>query len=195
MTIYLASNNAHKRDEFARLFPGHAIRMPGDDGCAFEFAEDGSTFLENAMGKAYALFRTVHAPVIADDSGLCVAALGGAPGLISARYGAQNGRNLDAAERNAFLLERLKGVDDRAAYFVCCLVLAVEDARCYTVQETVHGIIADAPRGRGGFGYDPLFIVPGIGKTIAELPDHEKDRISHRGRASRRMRALMESLE
>ncbi len=194
MDILLASNNAHKRDEFVRLFPGHGIRMPGERGISFDCEEDGGSFLENALIKARALFRIAGVPVMADDSGLCVAALGGQPGLLSNRFGAVNGKNLEAPERNAYLLERMGTAKDRSAYFVCCLVLILDETRFFTAQETVHGLISDAPRGKGGFGYDPLFIIPGTGKTIAELPDGEKDRISHRGRASRRILSVLESL-
>jgi XTP/dITP diphosphohydrolase len=194
MEIYLASNNTHKRDEFVRLFPGHRILLPAESGLEFDFEENGKSFWENAMGKAHALFRLVHAPVLADDSGLCVAALGGQPGVVSHRFGARNGKNLEAGERNAYLLSRMKGVEDRAAYFLCSLVLLLEGVRFFAVQETVNGIITEAPRGANGFGYDPVFLVPETGKTIAELSDAEKDRLSHRGRASRRMLSLMQTL-
>ena len=100
--------------------------------------------------------------MLADDSGLCVRALGGEPGVTSNRFGAgPDGRILDTPKRNALLLQKLGGATDRAAYFVCCLVLVQDEARFIAVQETVHGIITDAPRGTNGFGYDPLFLVPG----------------------------------
>jgi XTP/dITP diphosphohydrolase len=194
MDIYLATNNAHKRDEFVRLFPGHRIRIPADEGLPFDFEEKGESFWENAMGKAYALFPLTRAPVLADDSGLCVAALGGQPGVISHRFGAENGKNLEPSARNSYLLSCMEGAVDRAAYFVCSLILLLEGVRFFAVQETVNGLITEAPRGRNGFGYDPVFLIPETGKTIAELPDKEKDRLSHRGRASRRMLSLMETL-
>lgn len=99
---------------------------------------------------------------------------------------------LDAPRRNAYLLDRMEGLQDRSAYFVCCLVIVVEEDRFLIVQETVDGQIVESPRGANGFGYDPLFLVPDRGKTIAELPDEEKDQISHRGRAARHIRALVE---
>ncbi len=191
MDILLASNHAHKRDEFSRLLPGHTVRMAGEAGVSFSFEENGATFLENAMGKAAELYAASHAPVIADDSGLCVDALGGEPGLYSSRYGSAGGGILSAPERNAFLLSRMEGIEDRRAHFVCCLVLYLGEDRFCVAQETVHGTITRAPRGTHGFGYDPLFLVPGTGSTIAELPDGEKDRLSHRGRAARRILVLL----
>jgi XTP/dITP diphosphohydrolase len=192
MELLLASNNRHKLAEFTRLFPGHAVRMPGEAGIDFEFPENGKDFLENALGKARALFSLARSPVIADDSGLCVHALGGGPGIYSSRYGAVGGSNLEAAQRNAYLLSRMGGAKDRRAYFVCCLVLIMEEARFFIAQETVHGLITEAPRGTNGFGYDPLFFVPGTRKTIAELPDTDKDRLSHRGKAARRIASMLE---
>jgi len=191
--LLLASNNEHKRQEFVRLFPGVRILSPADVGVRFEFEEDGETFLVNAFGKADALHRAAGRPVIADDSGLCVKALGGEPGIYSNRYGAGAGGALLAApQRNAYLLDRMKGLTDRSAWFVCCLVLLLEESRFFVAQETVHGSIAEAPRGQNGFGYDPLFLVPGTGRTMAELPDEEKDAVSHRGRAARRILGIMD---
>jgi XTP/dITP diphosphohydrolase len=196
MELLLASNNDHKHREYCRLFPGRRVLTPDDIGIDFAFAEDGETFLENAFGKAMALFHAAKRPVIADDSGLCVRALGGEPGVLSSRYGAGVGGALLApAERNAYLLDRMEGISDRAAYFACCLVLFLEENRYLVAQETVHGTVAEAPRGFNGFGYDPLFVLPGSHLTMAELPDEEKDAVSHRGRAARRMRAFMDAEE
>jgi XTP/dITP diphosphohydrolase len=190
----LASNNEHKRQEFVRLLPGARILTPAEVGIQFDFDEDGETFLANAFGKAMGLFHAAQRPVIADDSGLCVRALGGEPGIFSARYGSGAGGALLAApQRNAYLLDRMEGLTDRAAWFVCCLVLVLDESRFVVAQETVHGAIAEAPRGENGFGYDPLFLVPGTEKTMAELADEEKDAVSHRGRAARRILAAMGS--
>ncbi len=190
--LLLASNNEHKCRECARLFRGVTILMPRDVGIDFDFPEDGDTFFANAHGKAAALQRRAGRPVIADDSGLCVAALGGEPGIFSARYGsAPDSAPLDAAQRNEYLLQRLAGVTERGAYFVCCLVLVLTDARFLAAQETVTGVIAHSPRGAHGFGYDPLFILPGLGMTMAELSEEDKNRLSHRGRAARRIMALL----
>ena len=188
--LVLASNNGYKHAEFVRLFPNHTIRRPADLGIDFVFPEDGESFLENAFGKAVALYHSAKRPIIADDSGLCVAALGGEPGVYSSRYGAGvDGALLDSSKRNAYLLDRMEGIEDRGAFFVCCMVLLVEESRFFIAQETVHGTIAESPRGDKGFGYDPLFLLPDRGMTIAELPDEEKDAISHRGRAARRILA------
>jgi XTP/dITP diphosphohydrolase len=191
--LLLASNNEHKSREFARLFRGVTIVMPRDIGIDFDFPEDGESFLANARGKAAALYLLARRPVIADDSGLCVASLGGEPGIFSARYGSAPGSApLEAPRRNEFLLRKMSGITERAAHFVCCLVLALSEDRFLVVQETVPGLLTTAPRGANGFGYDPLFLLPELGKTMAELSDADKDRLSHRGRAARRIRALME---
>jgi XTP/dITP diphosphohydrolase len=194
--LLLATNNSHKRLEFVRLFPGWTILTPRDVGVAFDFEENGETFLANALGKAMELHGKARRPVMADDSGLCVDALGGAPGIHSSRYGAgPGGALLDAPRRNAYLLDRMRGITDRGAFFVCCLVLVLDGTRYLAAQETVHGAITEEPRGAQGFGYDPLFLLPARGRTIAELPDAEKDAVSHRGRAARRVLAALEAAE
>lgn len=192
--LLLASNNDHKYAEFVRLFPGVRIVRPRDIGLAFDASEDGASFLENALGKARALRGIAQRPVLGDDSGLCVEALGGEPGVRSSRYGWDGTNRLETAERNALLLARLAGVADRRASFVCCLVLAIDAERFVAVQETVHGEIALAPRGANGFGYDPLFLLSERGLTIAELPDAEKDLVSHRGRAARLLAAVVNGM-
>lgn len=192
--LLLASNNDHKAAEYVRLFPGMRILRPRDVGVDFDVAEDGASFLDNALGKARALHDVARRAVIGDDSGLCVIALGGEPGVHSSRYGWDGERKLETPERNALLLSRLAGVEDRRAFFVCCLVLVLDAERFVAVQETVHGRIAEAPRGANGFGYDPLFLLPDRGLTIAELPDDEKDLVSHRGRAARRLRPMLDGM-
>ncbi len=190
MEIFLASNNGHKLAEMTRLFAGAGVRvrLPREAGVSFDFEETGASYLENAWGKALALHRLLDRPVLADDSGLCVEALGGEPGILSARYGSGSlTEKLSNPERIAFLLGRMKGQADRRAHFVCCMVLALGGDRFLVAQETVHGLLAEAPRGSGGFGYDPIFHLPELGRTLAELTDEEKDRISHRGRAARRL--------
>ena len=191
--LLLATNNEHKRQEFLRLFPGMTILVPRDVGLAFDFEENGDSFLSNAQGKALALYAVARRPVIADDSGLCVAALGGEPGIYSARYGSARGAApLSAPQRNAYLLERMRGTSDRSAYFVCCLAVILGEDRFVAVQETVNGTIVDAPRGMNGFGYDPLFFLPPQGVTMAELSEADKDSVSHRGRAACRILTLLQ---
>ena len=194
--LLIASNNEHKTREFARLFPGVRIFMPREVGIEFDWPEDGDTFFANAHGKAAALHRLAGRPVIADDSGLCVDSLGGEPGILSARYGSPpGGAVLDATRRNTYLLSRMTGVTARGAFFVCCLVLLMETDRFVAAQETVPGVIAESPRGGHGFGYDPVFFLAEMGKTMAELSDVDKDRISHRGRAARRILAFLKESE
>lgn len=190
--LVLATNNEHKFAEFSRLLPGVRLLLPRDIGIRFDFQENGSTFFENARGKAVALFRQTGRPVLADDSGLCVRALGGGPGILSNRYGAlPDGRSLETGKRNEYLLKKLAGASDRAAFFVCCLVLQSNEDRFVVVQETVHGTITEEPRGKNGFGYDPVFLLPRLGRTLAELPDEQKDGVSHRGRAARKLAASL----
>jgi XTP/dITP diphosphohydrolase len=200
MTIWFASGNAHKRQELEAIFPGHIIKIPNDEGLAFDPEENGSAFFENSLLKARALYRLLRdrdfsGPVIADDSGLCVDALDGRPGIYSARYGsigrygsggqdgAESGKKLDAAERNALLLEELGDNPNRKARFVCAMVLLWSEDRFYAVQETMEGELTRVQRGSSGFGYDPILLIPEKGCTVAELSGEEKSRLSHRGKA------------
>ena len=193
MEILLASNNLHKQKEFNRLFPRHTLIIPGELGIDFKVSEDGLSFLDNALLKARALFTNTGRPVLADDSGLCVTALGGQPGIYSARYGEEAGKDpLSDKERNRLLLKQIEGQQEREAFFVCCLVLILAEYRLYIVQETLTGVIASQPRGTGGFGYDPVFFLPELGKTVAELSGEEKNSLSHRGRAARRLQCILE---
>ncbi len=190
--LVLASNNQHKALEFSRLFAGFRILLPAEVGIDFYYEETGHSFLENSMGKARHLFNQIHRPVIADDSGLCVSALNGEPGLHSARYGSTDGRTkLTPIQRIDYLLARMAQHENRESYFVCCMVLMVTAERFFVSQETVHGELTLSPLGEGGFGYDPIFYLPGHGKTMAQMEDREKDLISHRGRAAKRLLKLI----
>jgi len=190
--LVVATNNAHKVRELTRLFPGVRLRSPSDLGVDFEFKESGSSYLDNALGKARHLYAQVRRPVLADDSGLEVPALGGEPGIYSSRYGSlPGGPKLTDAERCGVLLAKAGPLANRACFFVCCLVLVLEQSRFLAAQEVFCGELARAPRGSGGFGYDPIVFIPERGRTVAELSDREKDRLSHRGRAARRLRALL----
>jgi XTP/dITP diphosphohydrolase len=197
MELFVATGNAHKIVELGPALPGHVLRLPEEAGIlGFEVEEDGSTYLENAVKKAKALFSLVGAPAIADDSGLSVRAMGGAPGVLSARFGSRDGQaKLDAQERNVLLLEHMELVEDRACAFVCCLVLILSEERVFAVQETCPGELLRSPRGSGGFGYDPIVFLPELGKSVAELSVEEKNRLSHRGRACARMAALLAEIE
>jgi len=194
MEIVLATGNHHKKREIAEILAGHTILVPADLGIAFEYDETGSTYLENSVGKGFALHHQVHRPVLADDSGISVPALGGAPGVFSARYGSEIRNDLDDVDRYKLLLDNMEGVADRSAFYVCCMVLICEEYRFFVAQETMHGQIADGPQGSGGFGYDPIFYLPEYRKTVAELDASEKHRISHRGRAGRRIVEILEAI-
>lgn len=182
--IMLASGNEHKRRELQAIL-GVPIGIPKDRGLDFDPEEDGSSFLENALIKARALHELTGEAVIADDSGICVDALGGAPGIHSARYGYAEGLASNDAERNALLLSRMEGQSDRKARFVCCMVLLLSHERFFVAQETFEGEIAPAASGGAGFGYDPLLHLPAHGCTVAELAEDEKNRLSHRAKAAR----------
>ena len=192
MQLVLASNNPHKVDEVRRILQGITVRTPAELGVRFSYEETGSSYDRNALGKARHLYRLLGVPTLADDSGLAVAALGGAPGVRSARF-APPGAQLDDAGRCAYLLSLLGGAGDRSAAFICCLALILDRHRLLLVQEAVAGEISETARGEHGFGYDPVFLLPHLGgRTMAELSAVEKDRISHRGRALRRARAVLE---
>lgn len=175
--------------------PDHGLQGPKALGLSFDFAENGSSFLENALGKAMALYELTGMPVLADDSGLCVDALDGRPGIYSARYGSgPDGVELPSDQRNQLLLAEMRGQENRACRFVCCLVVVLSPWRVFTVQESCEGILLEEGVGGGGFGYDPVVFLPELGKTVAQLDMESKNRVSHRGRALARMKALLDSL-
>ncbi|MCK5736897.1 MAG: RdgB/HAM1 family non-canonical purine NTP pyrophosphatase [Spirochaetaceae bacterium] len=199
MELLLATGNPHKKEELSRILHPHSILIPSDLGIKFHADETGTTYLENALIKARTLAESANGrPVLADDSGLSVPALGGAPGVYSARYGSEeSGIELEAPERNQLLLRNMVDIKggDRAAFFVCCMALILDEYRIFTAQETFGGMIAEEPFGEGGFGYDPIFHLPGRNCSVAEMTAEEKDRISHRGRAGLRIKAILDSLE
>jgi XTP/dITP diphosphohydrolase len=197
MEILVASFNTHKIEELKPLFASHRLLSPADLGYAeMEIEEDGSSYFENALIKAKVLHALTGMPTLADDSGLSVATLGGAPGIHSSRYGSKDGRQkLSTAERNALLLAEMEGVKDRVCAFYCCLVFIYGHDRFLSVQETCPGILTETPRGDGGFGYDPLVFLPELGKTVAELEPEVKNMVSHRGRAARTMNILLQSFD
>lgn len=194
MKLYFASGNDHKKTEMSRLLGGFELTLPKEEGISFDPDENGSTFIDNAVIKAKALYDIVHAPVLADDSGLCVDALGGKPGIHTARYGEEEaGRKLSAEEKYMLLLKNMEGITDRRAEFVCAICLYLSPTRIYVIQETSEGSIAQKPsNGSGGFGYDPVFYNNEAGRIVAELPEGEKDLYSHRGKAARIMKTLIE---
>ncbi|MEI8096451.1 MAG: non-canonical purine NTP pyrophosphatase [Spirochaetales bacterium] len=196
--ILLATNNGHKKGELELLFPGVVLALPSEVGLAgWDHNETADSFAGNALGKARSLFEQAGRrwPVMADDSGICVDALGGAPGIFSARYGADEGRKLDDVGRYRLLLERLGARADRSARFVCALVLVLGPHREFVVEETWEGEVAHTPSGTAGFGYDPVFWLPELGCTSADLSSAQKNNLSHRARASRRLAAVIATLE
>lgn len=185
MKLVLASKNPGKLRELQEILGslGVEVLLESQVGLDLEVEETGTTFEENAFLKADAVMKASGLPAIADDSGLVVDALNGAPGVYSARFG---GKESDAA-RTALLLEKLEGVpaEKRTARFVSAIACRLPDGRTFTAKGSCEGVVADAPRGQGGFGYDPVFLVPSLGKTFAELSAEEKNQISHRGAALR----------
>jgi XTP/dITP diphosphohydrolase len=191
--LLIATNNLGKAREFQILLASLAVELifPGQEGLVLEVAESGDTFAENARLKAAAYAQASGLPTLADDSGLEVDALGGAPGIHSARYA---GPDADDVDRYRKLLAALENVPagQRAARFRCTVALALPDGTVHTADGACEGEIGFAPRGQHGFGYDPVFIVAGCDrKTMAELPEDEKNRISHRARAVMAMRPLL----
>ncbi len=176
----------------SRLLGGYELVLPKDEGIDFDPEETGTSYIENALIKAEALYSIVHAPVLADDSGLSVDALGGKPGIHSARYGEEDGKKLSSEEKYMLLLKNMEGITDRTAHFVSALCLILSPDRKYIVQETCDGSIALSPSGTTGFGYDPVFFIDEAGMISAELPEGEKDRYSHRGKAARLMKLLLD---
>ena len=192
MRLLVATGNAGKLREFQRLLEGFELVRPADLGLALEVEEDRPDFAGNARKKAEAYAAASGLPCLADDSGLEVDALGGAPGVHSARYAGATGDAKDAAN-NRKLLEALTGVADRRARFRCVLVLVHGDGRPWAEAEgRCEGRIGDALRGEGGFGYDPLFWPEDApGRAMAELSPEEKNALSHRGRAARALAAKL----
>ena len=181
--LVLASGNAKKLAELAAIVADFGLEVvPQREFGVPDAVEDGDTFEANALTKARHASRLTGLPAVADDSGLAVAALDGAPGVYSARYA---GESADDDANNAKLLAALDGVTDRRAHYVCVIAFVrdADDAEPIVCRGEWHGEIATAPRGDGGFGYDPLFVVPERGLTAAELDPAEKNRISHRGQA------------
>lgn len=193
--IVLASGNAGKLAELTPLFAEHGFTLrPQSDFGVGPGPEDDPTFLENALSKARHVSRATGRAALADDSGLIVAALGGAPGVHSARF---SGADATDATNNALLLERLAGITDRRARFCCLLVLlrAENDPLPLVAAGEWNGEILQAPRGEGGFGYDPLFLDPASERSAAELSREEKAAVSHRGRAVRALAPQLADLE
>lgn len=182
ITLVIATRNRGKLDEIGDLLSGFPVdlRDLDDFGPVPPIIEDGVTFDDNAYKKAGATARILGLPTLADDSGLMVEALDGAPGVYSARYA---GEDATDSQRCHKILDEMKEATDRKAAFECVISIAVPSGPALTYEGRCEGIIADSPRGVNGFGYDPIFYYPSLGKTFAELSREDKGRISHRGKA------------
>lgn len=191
MKLVVATNNQGKVKELKRLLEplGFEPVSLRDEGIEIEVVEDGETFAENARLKAEAVYNIVHCPVIADDSGLEIDFLDGAPGIYSARYAGENATDKERMEK---VLSELEGTDEslRTARFVCALYCILDDETEYSVIGTCDGVIGNKPVGENGFGYDPIFVLPD-GRTMAELDASEKNKISHRANALRRLAEVL----
>jgi XTP/dITP diphosphohydrolase len=188
--IVLATKNRGKIEEFTSLLRGvfQKIMTLTDLDSAPNIVEDGNTYRENALKKARSISEFTQKLTIGDDSGLEVETLGGRPGILSSRYAGENARDKENINK---LLRELSGLSNRKARFVCSLALVSPHGEEIVVEGTCEGIIIDGPRGEGGFGYDPVFFIPEINKTFAELSFEEKNQISHRAHA---VKALIEGI-
>jgi XTP/dITP diphosphohydrolase len=213
MTIWFATGNAHKKEELSAILNAGIdvnVLIPADVGLDFDPDETESTFSGNALLKARALHELLNTlcpplykpgdPIIADDSGLCVDALGGRPGIFSARYAGANNpvgnKKLEAAERNSLLLAELGDAPQRSARFICAMVLFYNEDRFFIAQEIFEGEIVKSPehiKGKRGFGYDPIFYLPNCGCTAAELSEDEKNKLSHRAKAGKIIATLIKA--
>lgn len=191
MKLVLASKNAHKLTEMRDILSqlGVEVVLESDVGVDVDVEETGETFEENAFLKARAVVEASGLPAIADDSGLCVDAMNGGPGVYSARFG---GEGLTDPERYRLLLDMMRGQLDRRCRFVSCICCCFPGGDTLTARGECEGTLAYAPKGPDGFGYDPVFFVPRMKKTFAEMSPEEKNAVSHRGAALRQFRQKLE---
>ncbi len=217
MKIYLATGNKNKKREMMELLSEHEIVIPGDENIDFDPDETGKTFYENSLIKAKALYDIVHYPVIADDSGICVDALGGSPGIYSSRYagpdfmqGKPDGSKISQEEQNIFIIQQTNDAikngklpempylnGPRSCHYTCAMVLYAGPDRLFVAQETFEGALIEDinnQAGSGGFGYDPIVFLPQYNKTVAQLTPDEKNAISHRGKAVRAIKTILDHL-
>ena len=185
MKVVLASKNKHKLEEISKITEkfGFDLVLQSELGVDIDVEETGSTFEENSFLKAEAVMKATGLPALADDSGIAVDALNGEPGIYSARYGFDD--TLDDWGRLQLLLKNTEHVPDgqRQAQFVCVITMVTPDGQCIQARGEIHGELTREPAGENGFGYDPIFFYPPLGKTTAELSSEEKNAVSHRGNA------------
>lgn len=191
MKLIIASNNKHKIIEIKQILGKYfdTILSLNEAGIDHETIEDGNTFLENANKKATEIAEISGCFSIADDSGLCVDALGGAPGIYSARYCGHHG---DDEANNDLLIKNLTNESNKSAHYTCAIVLAAPNGKTFSAEDYMHGEIILERQGNNGFGYDPIFFLPEYNKTVAEITPEEKNKISHRAKA---LVALLNKLE
>jgi XTP/dITP diphosphohydrolase len=200
-TLVLASNNPGKLRELRQMLAPLGIEVVAQSELGIKEAEEPhGTFVENALAKARQASRHAGLPAFADDSGICVGALGGAPGVLSARYAdapAAGGREAQDEGNNRKLVAALEGKSDRRAHYYCVIVLVrhAGDPEPLIAEGRWHGEVIAIPRGAGGFGYDPHFLLPSLGRTAAELMPDEKNAISHRGQAMQRLVEMLKYAE
>lgn len=185
-TVVIATNNQNKVREFKSMFdnPNIEFKTLKEIGYFKDIVEDGNTFKENAYIKAMTVAKELNVIAMSDDSGLCVDALNGEPGIYSARYAGTH----NDEDNNELLLKNLKGIENRNAHYVCAICLAYPDGKYIIEEGTVNGLIIDERRGNGGFGYDPYFYIPEFNATFAEVPLDKKNTISHRNRALKKIK-------
>ncbi len=192
-TIVLATRNKNKTREITSLLKDFPVKIKNldDFGPIPEVIEDGKTFDDNAYKKASFTSRILGYPAMADDSGLCVEALGGAPGIFSARYAGENATDRDNVKK---VLEDLRGKENRNASFKCVISIAVPTGAALTYEGECKGVLIDEPAGENGFGYDPVFFYPELDKTFAQLTMEQKAMVSHRGKALREITDEMDKI-
>lgn len=186
--LVAATTNAGKLKDLRAILTDFEIVSAADVGFCDDVEETGKTFMENALLKARTVCRATGLPALADDSGLCVDALNGAPGIYSARYSGQG-----VMANRQLLLKNLQGQTNRAAHFHCAVALVYPDGREYTAEGETHGVITTEERGQGGFGYDCLFFSHDLGKTFGSATHEEKNAVSHRGRALKQLLAALKN--
>lgn len=186
--LVIATANKHKLTEIQNIFKDSAkeiLPMPADIG---EIIEDGNSFIENSLIKAKAVYNHTKLPSLADDSGICINALNGEPGIYSARYG---GENLGYKEKMQMILDKLKNTNDRTAYFITSAVCVLDDNYYIALEGIVNGVIIESPKGFDGFGYDPIFKPNGYDITYAEMTLEQKNSMSHRAIAMNKMKEIL----
>ncbi len=194
MKLIIASNNAHKIREIKEILGSYFVEIKSlkEAGISHETVEDGRTFLENAEKKAREIAEISGCAALADDSGICAHALGGEPGIYSARYSGEHGGHGDDEANNDLLIKNLADKDDKGAHYTCAVVVCYPDGKKISAEGHMYGRIIDTRRGTHGFGYDPIFVPDGHNRTVAEMTDEEKHAISHRGKA---LRAILEKIK